>query len=74
MLVDSLCSSCRHVKLPPIAKSPGRPRIELGVSSAELVEQYESGMTINALAAAHGVHPKTIRVRIRAELERQGAV
>jgi len=51
----------------PAVPGSGRPRIELGISSAELARRYQDGQSIRQLAASLGVNYVVIHHRLKAE-------
>jgi hypothetical protein len=52
----------------PLQPTPGaRPRVDLGISDAELVRRYQAGESIRKLAAALGTYYSVIHTRLLAE-------
>ena len=51
----------------PAPPGAGRPRIELGISTAELARRYQDGQSIRQLAASLGVNTVVISHRLKAE-------
>jgi hypothetical protein len=52
----------------PLPPTPGaRPRLELGISDAELARRYQAGESVRQLAAALGTHYSVIRDRLLTE-------
>jgi hypothetical protein len=51
----------------PAVPGSGKPRIELGISSAELARRYRDGQSIRQLAASVGVNYVVIHHRLKAE-------
>jgi len=51
----------------PAPPGSGKPRIELGISTAELARRYQDGQSIRQLAAALGVNAIVISHRLKAE-------
>ncbi len=51
----------------PAVPGSGKPRIELGISSAELARRYQDGQSIRQLAASLGVNYVVIHHRLKAE-------
>jgi hypothetical protein len=51
----------------PAPPGSGKPRIELGISTAELARRYQDGQSIRQLAASLGVNTIVISHRLKAE-------